>query len=296
MRQRWRRSGIAALHVAAWHFFERDPQQDVYLRKLIAACHREGIAVYAWLELPHVSEGFWREHPEWRERTGVDQDAELDWRKLMNLANRDCVRAVSAGVERLIGEFDWDGVNLAELYFESLEGIGNPARFTPMNHDVRQEFRGEAGFDPIDLWSSRKDEGSRRRFLEYRVRLARRIQQEWLAEVEALRRKKPHLDLVLTHVDDRFDPGMRDALGADASQVLPLLDAHSFTFLVEDPATVWNLGAQRYRAIAEKYQALTPHISKLAIDVNIVDRYQNVYPTKQQTGYRAVPVGAPGVL
>ena len=82
---RWRKAGIAALHVAAWHFYERDAEQDAYLKKLIAACHREGILVYAWLELPHVSEEFWDDHPEWREKTAVLQDAQLDWRKLMNL-------------------------------------------------------------------------------------------------------------------------------------------------------------------------------------------------------------------
>ena len=54
--------------------------------------------MYAWLELPHVSEKFWADHPEWREKTAVLQDAQLDWRKLMNLTNRDCFRAVSDGV------------------------------------------------------------------------------------------------------------------------------------------------------------------------------------------------------
>ena len=49
--QRWRKAGIAALQVAAWHFYEPDAEQDAYLRKLIEACHREGILVYAWLEL-----------------------------------------------------------------------------------------------------------------------------------------------------------------------------------------------------------------------------------------------------
>jgi hypothetical protein len=281
---RWRESGIAALHVAAWHFFEPDAESDAYLEKLIAACHREGILVYAWFELPHVSEKFWNDHPEWREKTAVLQDAQLDWRKLMNLTNPDSFRAVSAGVRRLIGRFDWDGVNLAELYFESLEGIGNPSRFTPMNDDVRVRFRAEQGFDPIELFSTRKDPASQRAFLDFRSDLARRIEEQWLDVLESARHDKPHLDLVLTHVDDRFDKNMRDAIGADASRVLPLLERRSFTFLIEDPATVWNLGAQRYRSIAEAYQALTPHREKLAIDLNIVDRYQNVYPTKQQTG------------
>ena len=281
---RWRRSGIAALQVAAWHFYDSTPEGDEYLKNLIEACHREGIQVYAWIELPHVSEKFWTDHPEWREKTALLQDAQLDWRKLMNLTNRDCFHAVSAGVKQLVARFDWDGVNLAELYFESLEGMGNASRFTPMNDDVRAQFRQQAGFDPIELFGARQDDASRKTFLDFRADLARTMQEEWLGELENIRREKPQLDLVLTHVDDRFDTGMRDAIGADAARVLPLLASHNFTFLIEDPATVWNLGAQRYQAIAERYRPLTPHTEKLAIDLNIVDRYQNVYPTKQQTG------------
>jgi len=66
--------------------------------------------------------------------------------------------------------------------------------------------------------------------------------------------------------------------------VLPLLDSHSFSFLIEDPATLWNLGPRRYAEIAKRYRALTSHPEKLAIDINIIERYQDVYPTKQQTG------------
>jgi hypothetical protein len=277
---KWRAAGISALHVASWHFYDPDPARDAYLRHLIEACHREGILVYAWLELPHVSEKFWTDHADWREKTALLQDAQLDWRKLMNLANPDCFRAVTTGVRDMIGRFDWDGVNLAELYYESLEGAANPARFTPMNTNVRAAFRQTAGFDPLELWSTRKDAASLRRFLDYRAGLARRMQEDWLHEAEIYRAAKPNLDIVLTHVDDRFDTGMRDAIGADTSQVLPLLKAHDFTFLIEDPATVWNLGPKRYPEIARRY----PQSSKLAIDINVVARYQDVYPTRQQTG------------
>jgi hypothetical protein len=258
---RWRKAGIAALQVAAWHNFEPNRESDAFLSKLVEVCHREGILVYAWFELPHVSEKFWADHPGWREKTAAGQDAHLDWRKLMNLRLPDCFGAVSAGIRNLIQRFDWDGINLAELYFESLEGVSNPARFTPNLPDFTS-----------------------RASLDHRADLVFRMQQDWLNEVAQIRRAKPHLDIVLTHIDDRFDTSIRDALGADAARVLPLLDAHNFTFLVEDPATVWNQGPQRYTAIAERYQVLTPHKDKLAIDLNIVDRYQNVYPTKQQTG------------
>jgi hypothetical protein len=114
--------------------------------------------------------------------------------------------------------------------------------------------------------------------------LSQREQTEWIAEVEAIRMMKPHLDLTLTHIDDRFDTAMRDKLGADTSRVLPLLQEHDFTFLIEDPATIWNLGPQRYPQIAANYASLTGAQNKLAVDINIVERYQEVYPTKQQTG------------
>jgi hypothetical protein len=281
---RWKAAGIGALHVAAWHYWERDPQGDEYLRKLIDACHRHGIVVYAWLELPHVSEKFWDRHPEWREKTALLQDAQLDWRKLMNLTNRAAFAEVSNGVRDLIGRFDWDGVNLAELYFESLEGFDNPARMTPMNDDVRAEFREKNGFDPIELFGKTPKASELVKFIDFRADLARRQQAEWLAQIDDIRKSKPHLDLALTHVDDRFDSTIREKIGADASRLLPMLGSHDFTFLIEDPATIWNLGPQRYPQIAARYAGLTPAQDKLAIDINVVERYQDVYPTKQQTG------------
>jgi hypothetical protein len=280
---RWRKAGISALHVAAWHYWEADPEADEYLRHLIDACHRNAIQVYAWVELPHVSERFWDHHPEWREKTALLQDAQLDWRKLMNLTNREASAEVARGLRSLVNRFDWDGVNLAELYFESLEGHENPARFTPMNDDVRAEFKAASGTDPLELFD-RPASQNMARFLDFRADLARRQQSEWIAQIEGIRKSKPWLDLTLTHVDDRFDPSMREKIGADTSKTLPLLDQHDFTFLIEDPATVWNLGPQRYPQIAARYQALTPRTEKLAIDINIVERYQDVYPTKQQTG------------
>lgn len=282
--RRWRAAGIAGLHVAAWHFFERDASRDAYLEKLIRSCHREGIAVYAWLELPHVSERFWTDHPAWREKTADQKDAHLDWRKLMNLANRDCARAVRSGITDLILRFSWDGVNLAELYFESLEGPANPSRFTPMNAEVRAEFEREGGFDPLALFQGAFEAGRMRQFLDYRVRLARRMQREWLTALEELRGQRPDLDIVLTHVDDQLDARMRDAIGADSAGLLPWVAERGFTFLVEDPATVWHLSPERYRELARRYESITTERKRVAVDLNVVERYQDVYPTKLQTG------------
>jgi hypothetical protein len=176
------------------------------------------------------------------------------------------------------------------LYFESLEGYLNPSRFTPMNEDVRRDFQAKHNIDPLDLYREesplfhKKTATGMRAFLEYRSDLAKHMQEEWIEELEKIRATKTHLDLVLTHVDDRFDTQMRDLIGADAGRLLPILDRHDITFLIEDPATIWHLGPERYPEIYRRYLPLTTRHDKLAIDINIVERYQDVYPTKQQTG------------
>ena len=70
---------------------------------------------------------------------------------------------------------------------------------------------------------------------------------------------------------------MRELLGADTSKLLPLAEEYDFQLVIEDPATLWNLGPQRYTEIAKRYQPLAPDPSRLAIDINIVERYHLNY-------------------
>src|SRR5512145_2150766 len=41
--EQWRRAGISALHVAAWHYMDPDDDRDARVRELIKACHRRAI-------------------------------------------------------------------------------------------------------------------------------------------------------------------------------------------------------------------------------------------------------------
>ena len=100
-----------------------------------------------------------------------------------------------------------------------------------------------------------------------------------------VRLARPHLDLVLTHVDDRFDTGMKDAIGADAARAAAA--ARTARFHVPGGRSGDGV-APRAAALPAKspggMRRLTARRDRLAIDINIVERYQNVYPTKQQTG------------
>ncbi len=281
---RWRQAGIAAIHVTSWQFDGADGERAKWLATLIDESHRNGIAVYAWLELPHVSDRFWDLHPECREKTAAGTDAHLDWRRLVNLVSAACAAKAEASVMSLLRSYDWDGANLGELYFESLEGLENPARFTPFSGDAVALFREQLGVAPESLFAKDADAGLIEKFVEARAALAARLQQEWLAKLAALQRERPNFDVMLTHIDDRLDTNMRRALGADSARLLEATEEGDVTFLIEDPATVWHLGPERYREIRKRYDGLTKNPARLAIDLNIVERYQDVYPTKQQTG------------
>lgn len=278
--QRWRRQGVVALHVSAWQFWDRGKDRDEYLAKLIAACHRNGVLVYAWFEFPHVSEKVWQDHPNWREKTATLADAHLDWRALINLLDPAAFEAVSKGLKSLLADFDWDGVNLSEVYFESPQGPENAQRFTPMNDNVRREFRKEAGFDPIELFNDTRNWKTHpsdwQKFVEYRASVVERLHVAILDQLP--RRAMPHLDVAVTFVDNLYDEHMKEALGADVRRMQSLQKRYPFTLIIEDPATLWALGPERYQVLGQKYDRNT------AIDINIVDRYQEVFPTKKQTG------------
>lgn len=285
--RRWRRSGVLVLHASAWQFWDRT--RDDYLRQLIAACHKNGILVYAWLELPHVSDEFWQKHPEWREKTATLADAKLDWRALVNLLDPAAFKEVSAGLLSLLADFDWDGVNVAELYFESPQGPSNPHRFTPFNDIVRAQFRAEAGVDPIDFFRKEsphyweKDAAAWEKFVAYRSRLVAGLYDQVLGVVERARGSKPHLDTAVTFVDNLYDGKMREAIGTNVHLMLPLAARYGFNLIMEDPGTIWSHGPARYQMLGERYREIGPK-TRWGIDINVVDRYQEVFPTKKQTG------------
>ncbi len=287
----WYRRGIREVHLGTWQL---TGSNHGLFEGVVSACHREGILVYAWLELPEVSTAFWDAHPEWREKTASGADARVDWRRLMALSIPECLTAVTRAIQDLIDTFDWDGVDLAELYFESPMGLERPDLFTPMNRVVRKRFRTGAGFDPQALFDAssprwwRRDPASLNAFLAFRRDEVVQLHARLLEALAETRRRKPYLDLVVTLVDALYDTTMRDRIAVDTARITALAREVPFELQIEDPYTLWSLGPERYAAIAADYAGIVTPSRRLAVDVNVVAREGDVRPTAQQTGLELV--------
>ncbi|MGO8790888.1 MAG: hypothetical protein ACLQVL_26385 [Terriglobia bacterium] len=259
--------------------------------RFIAAAHQEGIAVYAWLEYPMVSEEFWDEHPQWREVTANGHPAVMDWRLHMALEDPACFEAVAELTRRLVLAYDWDGVDFAELYFEGMPGIfKHPKDFTPMHPTFRQMFEQRYGVDPRTMFQrGSANYGPRNPKLaielqEFRVDLITQLTQKFLEILAACKAQKPYLQTTLTFIDALRDPTVTERYGIDPTRLLALQNKFGFAVEVEDPYTVWNSSPDRYRAIGEHYRPRLQPGTPFSLDVNVVNRIPPGRPLNKPRG------------
>jgi hypothetical protein len=293
----WRNNGVRRIYVSAWHFYENYTYD---YERLINLAHQNAMLVYAWLELPHVSQKFWDDHPQWRERTATGREAIVDWRRNMALNIEACRQAVFDELRPLLTQYDWDGVNLAELYYESQLGYYLPERFTPMNEEIRATFSEQYGFDPKALfdpdseyhWTCnpaaaktfnqfREDQIVllHRQFLDYLYQLKRQYQLDW--------------EVVVTTLDHILSPWVGEAVALNAPRLAELERDFPFTLQIEDPHPLWVLGPDRYTKILEAYSEIKDRMP-LVLDINVVpwrDMSQSQAPTVQPSGLELYQLG-----
>src|SRR5262249_6713748 len=142
-------------------------------------------------------------------------------------------------VRDIIEEFPWDGVNIAELNYDTDHGPLNPAKYVPMNDDIRRDFESVAGFDPLQLFDSsspyfwRKNLKAFEKFNQFRTKTVtawHREMLEWLSPFC----QKSNLELVITMLDSLHSQTLTRDTGVDSNQILELMEKYSFTLQVED--------------------------------------------------------------
>ncbi len=290
---RWAAAGIRVLHVGGWHEYAKWTYD---YKRLIRLCHANGILVYCWIEPPQVSEKFWRDHPEWREKNNKGEDVRPTWRFPVALTDPACLAAALEFYRVLLTANDWDGVNIGELCFEAGRGTKDPQLFTPMHPSARGEFRRQAGFDPVELFDPaspryfKHDPAALAAFTRYRVARVTQLHDAVLAMADSVAKGKPGFQTVVTVYDNLAAPEVKGWLGVDARQIGALAAKHPFNLQVEDPESMWSTDPRRYEELAGRYAGVVP-ADQLALDLNILSfRAENAitpFPTRIQTGTEA---------
>jgi uncharacterized protein YdaL len=296
----WHAAGISAIHVKAWRGARKGRPYNYDL--LIDSCHRQGIAVYAWLELPMADAEFYFQHPEWREVAADGKPAygrtRTAWRYLMAMEDPACEQALLGWTRDLLRRHVWDGVDLAELYFES-ELTYDPQSLTPMHPTARRRFQAVAGFDPKELVNPpspyfwKKNAAARKRFEDWRVEEVTRLHGDALDAISGMRSADGRpLDVIVTVHDSHALPTIRRDTGIDTPRIVALLRRHDFSLQIEDPSVLWSTDPRRYIEIGNRYRKmLTPaQAERLMLDINVMDlpiqrkAGKTLFPTIRQTG------------
>jgi uncharacterized protein YdaL len=291
--KQWAKHGVRVIHAAGWHQYQK---YSYDYERLIELCHANGILVYAWLEPPQVSQKFWLDHPEWREKTADGGDARSSWRYPMAMTDEASLRAMCDEYDSLLRNYDFDGVNLAEIYFESgIDGPDDPVTFTPMHPSARKEVKEQSGFDPAWLLdrSSRyfwkRNVAAWKKFEDYRVDKMVQVHERLLALADEVRKSRSGFDIVVTCLDSLGNPELRRTQGVDIGRIIDLKKGRSFSLLVEDPQSRWSEDPRRYSQIADQYRKLLG--DDFMLDLNILSfrdpRQPTIFPTLVQTGTEA---------
>ena len=302
--KQWVKEGIRVIHTAGWHQY---PKYTYDYKRLINLAHANGMLVYAWLEPPQVSQKFWNDHPEWREKNYLGQDVRPSWRYPVAMTDSKCIEAVKNEYKRILESFDWDGVNLAELYFEAAEGFKDPNYFTPMHQSAKVKILKKYGIDISKIFDSsssfywKNNSYIQKSITDFRIDELNSIYEILLNTFGQIAKKKAGFEIMVTAMDSFGSPELREYIGVDMKSIIELQKRFGFTLQVEDPEHLWSTDPLRYINIGNYYSSLLSGKSKLLLDLNILNfRKENAitpFPTLIQTGtesYHLINAAATG--
>jgi len=209
----WRKNGVRAVYVAGWHDYTKYTFEYGYLAELL---HQNGILAYAWLDLPGISDRFWQDHPQWREKTAAGTDAEMTadigWKQYMNLTNDTCRAGAYNSLKRLLLLAPWDGAVLTGRMFAG-DNPDSLRSLTPFHPSYRARYQSDRGYDPIRIfdpaspYSVKKSRKYWDEFLVYRDSVEQALTADvivFLKQQRALQR--PGAEIILTRSLDAVSP------------------------------------------------------------------------------------------
>ena len=295
--KRWVKQGIRIIHVAGWHQYPKYIYDYAHLIKL---AHANGILVYAWIEPPQVSQKFWNDHPEWREKNYRNQDIHKDetlkasWRYPVALTDKHCFKAATDVYLDLLRKNDFDGVNIAEMNFEAGKGFNDPEVFTPMHPSAIREFHNRYGYNLKDIFNPgsfsywKNNPKVKADVTRYRTDKVVEFHEALLGELKKFAVTRPGFNVIVTFYDTYFSPELTEYHGVSSDRMIELQKKYNFMLQPEDPQNKWSTNPNRYIEMGKYYSHRMADSTKLMLDLNILNfrgkDEMTPFPTLMQTG------------
>ena len=294
----WRKNGTATIHVAGWHTY---PDYTYDYGRLVELAHQNAMRVYLWLELPHVSEKFWLDHPQWRERNALNAEVDtsgMHWRRPMALQFPACREAVMTELRTMLLAHDWDGINLAELQYESAAGPAEPKWFMPMNQAFRGIFQQRHGYDPLSLFDKasghywQRDVKALTGLYQMREEQIIDLHRQFLQLFKSVEKQKKGVwEIIVTTIDAALAPEMATRLAVNTVGLAALDAQVPFTLELEEPPQANSINPQAYLDIIRHAKSYGNGQTAM-VTVNLVERSNQAnLTTRQITGlelYRTI--------
>ncbi len=274
--------GVSEVHLSAWYDIGRVRN---FYEEFIKLCHTKGILVYAWFELPMVTQEFWNDNDAVRQKNIYGEDAVVGWRSLVALEDPLVNDKVKQEVASIVEAFNWDGLNLAELYFEPAGGFSLVGDITPFSEYFVNDFIEKYGFNPAEIFVAESNLTYTQQlelmdaYISERINLITKLNVDYVYYFES---NYPELDLYITLIDDSLDAEITKHIGSDSRQIMSALESTDVKLQIEDPFHLWSNASGRYLNIGKYFSDLYPENFE-SIDINIVNR-ASAFPTSKQTG------------
>ena len=197
----------------------------------------------------------------------------------MNFADENCRKQILTELDTFMTAHEWDGLNLAEFYFEPVGGLDNPPHITPMNDIVRRDFEKEYGFDPILIFDKKsphywvKGKDSWLKFIQFRKDLSFKIKDIFLSHFQELKKQRTDFELMLTAIDVFLAPDVAANIGEDGDNTMKLYKKYDLALQVEDPGYCWGLTPERYDKLGGEYRKYVKENEKLLFDCNVIENH-----------------------
>jgi len=250
------------------------------LRKYSDAMREAGVTPVLCV-YPATDLELYQNHPEWRQQMLGGIDGKFDWRTYLCPNKPDFVKAYCDRVEHLMSVGGFDGIQLAEIWWEQWGGPeetqGKPrASYACICDACLKKFRRISGVDARDMltsvsskWYWRKPENASlyARWVDFRVQS---IQEFAEAIIAAARRGHPGANInVIYLADARVEKNAsREYQGMDLDRMVTELKPNIIT--LEDTWQEWSQAGLKPNFVSDYARAYRSRIKRLGPEVCVM--------------------------